>query len=328
MEKLRTAFMAELSKFQLDKDITDKVMKAFDLASSGFEVKEQELSLSIYDPCRELYKTYIACQAVEGLSKQTLYNYKLDLEKFFRAMACPLHEIQPNMIRSYLHSYQQAHNVGLARMDKLRQCLSGFFGWAADEDYIPKNPMRNVKPIKCPKRKRKALTREQLEEMRRCCKTYQERAILDVLFATGCRVSELVNIKKTDFDFATMKGSVIGKGDKERTAYLNPAAKLSLRDYYLHRRDDSPYMIVSTRSPHPVTRETVGKIIKRIGERAGIPWVSPHIIRHTSATIALQGGMAVQDVQAVLGHEKIETTMIYLDLDEAHVQAEHLRCVV
>ena len=329
MEHLRIQFIAELAKLNLGTETTKQVLAAFDVASTGYEVRPQEVSIIQYDTTPELVKVYIAVKAVEGLAHGTLYGYRHDLEKFFAEVSCPVEQITANMIRSYLFAYQQMHHVQLSRVNKIRQTLSGFFSWATNEGYLERNPMKPINPIKDSQKQRKSLTREQLEEMRRACVTTQERAILDVLYATGCRVSELCNMKIGDLDLTTMQGQVLGKGSKYRTIYLNASAKLSIKAYLRERVDDTPYLIVSTRAPyHGISREAVFKIVKRIASRCGLTWVGPHIIRHTSATMALRTGMKIQDVQKMLGHSNIATTMIYLDIDPEGVRYEHLRCVV
>jgi integrase/recombinase XerD len=189
--------------------------------------------------------------------------------------------------------------------------------------------MRNVKPIRYEKKQRRSLTREELEKMRRACRTNQERAVLDVLYSTGCRASELIGIRIEDIDFSEREVLVLGKGKKYRKVQLNAAAILSIRAYLADRDDGDPHLIVSTHAPHDaISRESLGKIVKRVAERAGIRGVSPHILRHTFATLAMQSGMAVQNVQRSLGHEQIGTTMIYAEINDAEVKAQHERCVV
>lgn len=173
------------------------------------------------------------------------------------------------------------------------------------------------------------MDRTQLEKMRRACKDARERALVDVLYSTGCRVSELVNIKTSEVDMKSGEVEVLGKGKKRRTVYLNAAAILSIQEYMLQRDDSSPWLFVCERAPHrQLTRNQTGKVIRKIADRANINGVSPHIIRHTTATMALRAGMPAQDIQRMLGHSKLDTTMIYAETDQTEVKTEHARCVV
>ena len=313
----------------IDSKTMGMALAAFDRASIGFSVARIDTEIIVRGGLPEIVKIYLATKTVEGCSSQTLYNYKKCLEKFFGVVQMSVEEVMPNIIRSYLYTYQANTGIGNRSLDKIRCMIASFFCWAADEGYIEKNPMRTIKPIRSEKKQRKHLTREELEQMRRTCKTTQERAIVDVLYSTGCRVSELCSLKIDDINFSQRSAQVFGKGKKFRTVILNASAILSVKAYLAERHDDSPYLIVSQRSPHNgMSRNGVGLIVKKISDRAGIKGVSPHILRHTMATLAMQSGMDIQNIQRSLGHEQIGTTMIYAEIDDTEVVSQHTRYVI
>lgn len=329
MEKFRNAFLRELVERGLDPEVVGQALAAFDAVAPGFECTETETGLIVAGVIPEAVKTYLAVKHIEGCSDQTLYNYKKCLEMFFDAVRMRPEEVKPNTIRAYLHKYQEDRGVSLRTLDKIRSMLSSFFGWAADEGYLERNPMRTVKAIRSEKKQRRSLSRDELAKMKRACMTAQERAVLDVLYSTGCRASELISIKISDIDFTSRRVEVFGKGKKYRNVDLNAEAILSIYAYMAERDDDDPHLIVSERAPHNgITRESLGKIVKKIADRAGVKGVSPHILRHTMATLAMQGGMAVQNLQRSLGHEQISTTMIYAETDDTEVKNQHMKYVV
>lgn len=325
---MRNCFLALLNEKGMEPELVNEVLGCFDQAAAGFTITPKETGLIVGGGFPELAKTYIAVKAVEGCAKGTLEDYRRVLEAFFRDIGHPMDKITTNLIRGYLFTYRSERNVLLSRLDKIRQIISGFFAWATDEGYLEKNPAKPIKPIRSEKRQRHALDRLQLERMRRACTDDRDRAIIDLLFSTACRASEMINIKLSDVDFVTKEIRVIGKGNKERTVYLNASAVLSLRTYLNSRGDESPWLIVSERAPHhQLTRDGLGLIVRRISKAACVE-CSPHVIRHTTATLAMKAGMPVQDIQKMLGHSSISTTMIYAEQDPADVKAEHTRCVV
>lgn len=326
---MRNSFIANLSELQLPQEIINQVVRCFDFAAADFDITPKETGLIVGNYMPELAKTFIAVKSVEGCSANTLYNYKLTLQNFFQPIGnVPMEEITANHIRGYLHLYQMEHHVQACSLENARSIICGFFTWAVDEGYLVKNPGKAVKPIKKEKKQRHALDRTSLEKLRRACQDLREKMLVDVLFSTGCRISELCGIRIQDVDFRTGEVLVTGKGNKQRIVYLNPAAMLSIRDYLKSRADENPYLVVSERAPHhQMDRNRVGRIIKAIGARANVD-VTPHVLRHTTATIALRSGMPVQSIQKMLGHSSIATTMIYAETDQTDVKSEHNRCVV
>lgn len=215
-------------------------------------------------------------------------------------------------------------------LDKYRQMLCWFFGWAHAEEYIQRNPAKSIKAIKHEVKERQALTHLEMEQLRTGCKTPRDRAILEVMYSTGCRVSELCGLKRRDVNWQEGTVHLYGKGRKHRTSYLNARAIVALKAYLRTRGDDSDALIVSDRKPHgPIVKATVESVVKRIAATAGMKKkVSPHIIRHTTATVATNAGMPIEDVSKLLGHASVNTTMIYAKPSAEKIQTEHMRYVV
>lgn len=331
-EQFRNQVMLFLSG-RFSPDILEKIGAALDRTAIDYDIKKKETSLAIYNnDLPELVKTYLVCKKIEGLTDATLYNYRKQLHMFFLTVQKPPEHVTANDIRVYLYKYQTARKVSNRTLDKYREFLSNFFRWATDEGYLQSNPSSVIKPIKYEAKPRQALTQMDLEYMRLSCRTSKERAIIEVLYSTGCRVSELVGLKKDDIDWNTGSVHLFGKGNKHRTSFLNAKATVALRTYLSEREDDGEYLIVSDRKPHRLMhKEGVEKIIRNIARRASghvNKHVTPHVFRHTTATTALQNGMQIENISKLLGHERVDTTMIYAKSSLADVQSGHKKYIV
>ena len=248
--------------------------------------------------------------------------YANRLRIFFQEVCKHPKDIETNEIRLFLATYQQRYKISDQTLDKFRQILNCFFEWCLNEEYIHKNPCKNIKEIKYESKPRRALTRYQLEQVRRACKTKRDLAIVDVLYSTGCRVTELVNMKFSDICGESI--SIIGKGKKHNTVYLNTNAQISLNDYLKERKGNSEYIFVANKSPY--NQLSVRGIQRIIGNLAD--GLSPHILRHTSATLALQSGMSITQVQKMLGHASVNTTQIYAETSQEDVAQSHKKYVI
>lgn len=318
---------------KLDDDMLKDVVQELDRVASRYEVKQRELSLMIYnDDLPELAKTFLVCKKIEGLSDQTLSAYMRLLKTFFREIPKPVEMIGTNDIRVFLFKYQQERGCSNRSLDKYRGNLASFFTWATDEGYLQRNPMRTIPPIKFEKKPRQNLTQLELEYLRAGCQTLRERAIIDFMYSTGCRVSEIAGAKKSDVDWNARSVHLFGKGKKHRTSYINAKAEVSLKAYLEAREDDCEYLFCSVRKPYRgLKREAIEKIVRGISGRSADKTqkhVTPHILRHTTATMALQSGMPIEDISKLLGHEKIDTTMIYAHTSMETVQAGHRKHIV
>lgn len=327
-EHMRNAFIAKLSAGYSRIDI-ERITAALDNVANDYEISEKCTELAVLtDPIPQEARLYLASKRLEGLAEGTLKNYRAVLRIFFEHLQKQPADITTNDIRLYLATYQMQSKISDRRLDKIREVLSAFFAWLCNEEYIARNPCKNILPIRYEKKPRKALTRYQLEKLRRMITDTRERAILDVLFSTGCRVNELVNIKLSDIDFETKSIHIIGKGSKHNTVYLNDIAYLSIQEYIKTRKGDSEYLFTGSKYPYgKLAVRSVQKIIGKYKKPLGCE-LSPHIIRHTTATLSLQAGMPITQVQKILGHASVSTTQIYAETLQDDVRQSHKKYVV
>lgn len=332
-EHFRNELQLAASDHGVPQETIIDVLGLLDNLAARYEIHRKETSLALFqEELPEIVKIYIVSKKIQGLSQTTLDTYLRMLKLFFSCLGKSPAQITTNDIRVYLYRYQQERGCSNRSLDKYRQYLASFFGWAADEGYVQSNPMRTIPAIKYEKKQRQNLTQLELEYLRQCCQTPRERAIIEFLFSTGCRVSEIAGVKKADVDWNARTVHLFGKGSKHRTSYLNAKAEVSLKAYLKDRSDDSEFLFVTERKPHRgLTTCALEKIVRNIAGRTPpemTKHVTPHILRHTTATLALHSGMPIADISKLLGHEKIETTMIYAHTCTESVQAGHKKFVV
>ena len=332
-DEFRLSFLRELAGTGIDAEAMQSVMCVVDRMGYEYDVFKKSTELVPVNQMapRTMFE-YLACRSLEGLSPGTLNNYRLALTHFLITVNKQIDQIETSDVRSYLYQYQMSRGLSNRSLDKLRTTLSGFFKWAVSEGKIERNPCDAIRPIRYTKRPRAALTQIELEYVRKVCGDIREKAIIETLYSTGCRVSELCNMKISDVDWDSKTVEVLGKGHKYRTCYINAKAFVTLKDYLARRRDTDEHLIVSDRKPHAgLTRYAVEHIVSEISNRAYRytgKRISPHIFRHTTATTALQNGMPVQNVSRMLGHSQIETTMVYAEVNTQDIHRDHVRFVV
>lgn len=332
-EQMRSAYLVELETEipGMSGEMLERICTALDRAARRYDIQEKETALAIdADPIPALVKTYIVVKKTEGLSNGTLQNYALILRTFFDWCRKSPVDVNANDIRVFLYEYSANRKVSDRTLDKYRQMICWFFSWARGEEYIPHNPARAIKAIKHEVKERQALTQLEMEQLRSGCETVRDRAVLELMYSTGCRVSELAGLKRSDINWQDGTVHLFGKGRKHRTSYLNARATVALKAYLRTRTDSSDALIVTERAPHkPVSKETIEAVLRRIAETSGIGRkVTPHVIRHTTATIAVNAGMPIEDVSKLLGHASVNTTMIYAKPTAGKIKSEHIRCVV
>lgn len=330
MENFAKEFMVKLDGKISEGDMAT-ILQELQMFASGYDIQKKETSLTTYEPqIPECYKAYMVSKKIEGLSKETLKTHDLYLKDFLLYIRKPVREITANDIRIYLFSYQRENGVSNRTMDGRRLVINTFLEWCRTERYIDWNPCSQIHPIKYESKIREPLTGVELELVRDACRTYREKAIIEVFYSTGCRVSEMVNLNLSDVDFAKGEVRLFGKGAKHRISYINARAEVHLKKYLFSRRDENPALFVSDRNPHDRLKKTaIEKVVREIGERSGIGRrVFPHLIRHTTATDALERGMNVAEVQKILGHEKLDTTMIYAKVCQENVKHDHRRYII
>lgn len=332
-EQMKNRFFLELNHFlpETTSEQLQLIGKALDRAAFSYDVAVKETALVIADdPIPMLVKTYIVVKKTEGLSDATLANYYNTLKMFFLFIKKQPHEVTANDIRIFVYEYQQIKNVSDRTLDKYREYICWFFKWAHEEEYLPKDPGRAVKGIKHEIKERQALTEIELEHLRIACKTPRDKAMIEFLYSTGCRVSELTIVKKSDIDWQQGTVRLFGKGKKHRTSYINAKCEVILKEYLKTRTDTSDYLFVSARKPHAqIGKASVEKVVKMLGEQANLSRrITPHVLRHTTATRAVNRGMAIEDVSKLLGHASVATTMIYAKVAEENVHKQHRKCVI
>ena len=273
----------------------------------------------------EYMELFLESKRIEGLSKKTLSAYRKAIENmnaYFETV--PLIQISTAQLRVYLSDFGNKHNYGKASMDLQRRMLSSYFSWLYDEDYILRNPIKRIHKIKTEKRVKTVLTDEEIETLRDNCKNMRNLVIVELLCATGMRVGELVNLDRRDIDFDKRECIIFGKGSKERTAYFDAKVKIHLRKYLESRDDDNEALFVTLRKPHD--RLQIGgveAIVRKMGRELGIRNVHPHKFRRTMATKAIDKGMPVEQVQKLLGHTEINTTMTYAMVSQNNVKSSY-----
>lgn len=331
-EKFKNQVALSLSS-DFSKDDIEIILRKLDAVSYNYDVTQKETSVTVYNSeLPDMVKTYLVCKKVEGMSDGTLYNYAHALQNFFEFMQKSPEQVTPNDIRVYLYRYQETKGVSNRSLDKIRQTISGFFNWANCEGYIERNPSLTIKPIKFEKKERQPMSQIELEYLRKACITLRDKAIIEFLYSTGCRVSELCGVKKSDIDWNKKSVHLFGKGKKHRTSFINAKSEVTLLAYLETRNDSSEYLFVSERKPHgQLKKDAIEKIVRQIAARASEHVqkpISPHILRHTFATNSLNSGMPVEDISRLLGHESVATTMIYAKVSLENIQNSHKKYVV
>ena len=272
----------------------------------------------------ELLEVFIAAKRVEGCSEKSLKYYDATIRQMICSVNKPAREISTDDLRVYLAGYQKMRNSSKITIDNIRRIFSSFFGWLEDEDYILKSPVRRIHKIKADKTIKDTFSDEGLELLRDACVEVRDLAMIDLLASTGMRVGELVGLNREDINFHERECVVFGKGSTERVVYFDARTKIHLLNYLEVRRDDNPALFVSLTLPHE--RLMIGGVEARlheVGKRADLQKVHPHKFRRTLATRAIDKGMPIEQVQRLLGHVKIDTTMAYAMVNLANVKNSH-----
>ncbi len=329
-ENFVNGFIAKMYE-EVPDEYLNVIRNKLSLYVNDFDIKLRETGIVKYTGyLPDFYKTYIVSRKIEGLSQKTLELYNLYLDDFFFVVNKRVEDITANDIRVYLYTTQESRGISNRTLDSRRIAIHSFFEWATGEGYIEKNPCRSIKKIKYERRQKKPLTDMELERIRQACETVRERAMIEFLYSTGARVTEVCTVKKTDVDFYKGEVIVFGKGDKHRKTYLNARSKLLLKQYLDSRVDESEYLFVSERKPHgALKKEAVERMIRIVGKRAQLDRrLTPHLFRHALATLLLQRGTPITEVQKILGHVNINTTMIYAKVSEEDVKTSHMKYAI
>lgn len=277
---------------------------------------------------KDLITAFIAAKRIEGCSEKTLKYYQTTIDAMVSSVNKNVRHILTEDLRIYLTEYQSRNLSSRVTIDNIRRILSSFFSWLEDEDYIIKSPVRRIHKVKTASNIKETYSDEDLEKMRDNCEELRDLALIDMLASTGMRVGEMVLLNRDDIDFSERECVVFGKGDKERIVYFDARAKLHLQEYLDSRTDDNPALFVTLRAPH--NRIQIGGIehrLREMGKRLNIPKVHPHKFRRTLATMAIDKGMPVEQLQRLLGHQRIDTTLQYAMVKQNNVKTAHRKYI-
>lgn len=276
----------------------------------------------------DLLSLFLSAKRIEGCSEKSLKYYEATIKTMLDSIGKRTKEIVTEDIRGYLTSYQTRKQSSRVTIDNIRRILSSFFSWLEDEDYILKSPVRRIHKVKTASSIKETYSDETLELMRDSCSELRDLAMIDLLASTGMRVGEMVLLNREDIDFMERECIVFGKGDKERMVYFDARAKLHLQAYLDSRIDDNPALFVSLKSPY--NRMNIGGIevrLRLLGQRLGMTKVHPHKFRRTLATMAIDKGMPIEQLQQLLGHKRIDTTLGYAMVKQSNVKIAHRKYI-
>lgn len=311
----------------LDDEQLQAVQNALTLQLNSYEIQVRTTEITAIDTTPDsILLKFIATKRVEGKSEETLRRYRDVCYMMIHTLCRPLHEITTYDLRYYLAEYKRQRHVSNRTLDGIRRCFSSFFNWLVAEGWIGRNPCTALAQIKYTKVIKKPYSAPEMERLKQACTSLRDLALIEFLYASGCRVSEVVRLNRADINFLTKDAVVLGKGNKERTIYLTPVALMHLTDYLNSRTDVDPCLFASIKSPHRrLSKVGIETVLKAIGKRAGVENVHPHRYRRTLATNLLDRGANIQDVAAILGHADLKTTQVYCYISQQNVQAAYRR---
>lgn len=276
----------------------------------------------------EYLEMFINAKKIEGCSLRTLHYYRSSVRHMFSMIKTPVRKITTEQLREYLAAYQQINNCGKSTVDNIRRNISSFFSWLEEEDHILKSPMRRIHKIKTKTKVKETISDEDIERLRDHCEEIRDLAIIDLLYSTGIRVGELVNLDINDINFEERECIVYGKGEKERRVYFDAKAKLHLQEYIASRTDSNPALFVTLDSPYDRLKISGVEIrLRSLGRKLNLTKIHPHKFRRTMATRAIDKGMPIEQVQKLLGHSQIDTTMQYAIVNQSNVKNSHQKYI-
>lgn len=279
-------------------------------------------------PNENYLKMFIDAKRIEGCSERTLQYYNLTVSQLLSFVTVPVRKMTTDEIRGYLAEYQQRNNCSKVTVDNVRRNISSFFSWLEKEDYILKSPMKRIHKIKTKQPVKEIISDEMIERLRDNCKCVRDLAMIDLLYSTGIRVGELVGLNISDINFEERECVVYGKGDKERKVYFDAKAKLHLQNYIEGRQDNNPALFITLDAPYDRLKISGVEIrVRELGRKLQMDKIHPHKFRRTMATRAIDKGMPIEQVQKILGHSQIDTTMQYAIVNQNNVKTSHRKYI-
>lgn len=300
-------------------EVLQSVFVNYEITENMGNMKESE---------RNYVEIFLSAKRIEGCSEKSLRYYKATIEAMLATLDKNVEYIVTDDIREYLTQYQQKNDLSKVTIDNIRRILSSFFSWLEDEDYILKNPVRRIHKVKTGVNIKETYSDEALELMRDNCQELRDLAMIDMLASTGMRVGEMVLLNKNDIDFNERECIVFGKGSKERVVYFDARTKIHLQNYLDSRNDNNPALFVALKAPHE--RLKIGGIetrLREFGKQLGLHKVHPHKFRRTLATMAIDKGMPIEQLQQLLGHRKIDTTLQYAMVKQSNVKIAYRKYI-
>ena len=292
------------------------------------EILEQSQKQEIQKNNEDILNKFISSKEIEGCSARILKYYKDNITKMLDTVNLPVSEITTETLRNYLSNYKNNSTAGMVTIDNIRRTLSSFFAWLENEDYIVKSPVRRIHKVKATKKVKETLTDENLEKLRDTCSNVRDLAILELLISTGMRVGELTRLNISDMNFQERSCIVLGKGNSEREVYFSAKSKMYIEKYLETRIDNNEALFVSLIKPYNrLGMSGIEIVIRNLGKKSNINKVHPHKFRRTMATMAIDKGMPIEQVQKLLGHIKIDTTMEYAMVNQSNVKNSHRKYI-
>ena len=315
---VETAMAPHLSNEQLD-ILHDTLVQA---------MQELPDTAAVEEIAPDLVQIFLSAKRVEGCSDKTVLYYDSTIRNVLNAVGKDVRDVTTDDLRIYLDRYQSTNGVSKVTIDNIRRILSSFFAWLEDEDYITKSPVRRIHKVKTCKTVKETYSDEALELMRDHSECVRDLAIIDMLASTGMRVGELVKLDCSDIDFTNRECVVLGKGNKQRKVYFDARTKIHLQRYLNSRKDDNPALFVTLQRPYNRLQISGVEIrLRRLGEKLNLNKVHPHKFRRTLATMAIDKGMPIEQVQQLLGHQSVDTTLQYAMVNQSNVKQSHRRYI-
>lgn len=312
---------------QLKDEKYEKLKEVLDMVLVNYKIEEIKDELNGEDN-QHYVESFLSSKRLEGCSEKTLHYYESTIQILLDKVQKHVKHVTTDDLRKYLTDYQNDHKSSRVTIDNIRRILSSFFSWLEDEDYIVKSPVRRIHKVKSATTIKETYSDESLELMRDNCNSLRDLALIDILASTGMRVGELVLLNVDDINFNERECVVFGKGDKERIVYFDARTKIHLQNYINSRNDENKALFVSIKKPY--NRLSIGAIetiIRNLGKQLDIPKAHPHKFRRTLATKAIDKGMPIEQLQKLLGHQKIDTTLQYAMVKQSNVKIAHKRYI-
>lgn len=320
---MHTRFIKEVEQkmlIHLDKEQMSLLHDTL-IAAQALLFAEEPVTVNSND---EYVESFLSAKRVEGCSDKTVRYYDSTIHNVLSSVEKDVRQITTTDLRNYLDDYQQKSGASRVTIDNIRRILSSFFSWLEDEDYIVKSPVRRIHKVKTCKVVKETYSDEALELMRDNAESIRDLAIIDILASTGMRVGELVKLNKDDIDFVNRECVVLGKGNKQRKVYFDARTKIHLQEYLRSRNDTNPALFVTLQNPHDRLQISGIEIrLRKLGEKLDIDKVHPHKFRRTLATMAIDKGMPIEQVQQLLGHQSVDTTLQYAMVNQNNVKLSH-----